>query len=78
MRLNNSVEQLTEKSEIYRLRLLNVDLKQQIQQYKQESQGVVTRQKVEEILNYFQKQQMKRELNLPTKEALDALESVQF
>jgi hypothetical protein len=34
VRLNNSVEQLTEKSEIYRLRLLNVDLKQQIQQYK--------------------------------------------
>ena len=31
VRLNNSVEQLTEKSEIYRLRLLNVDLKQQIQ-----------------------------------------------
>ena len=53
VKLNNSVEQLTEKSEIYKLRLLNVDLKQQIQSYKQESQGVVTRQKVEEILNYF-------------------------
>ena len=31
VKLNNSVEQLTEKSEIYKLRLLNVDLKQQIQ-----------------------------------------------
>ena len=27
VKLNNSVEQLTEKSEIYKLRLLNVDLK---------------------------------------------------
>ena len=39
VRLNNSTEQLTQQSEIYKLRLLNVDLKQQIQQYRQETSG---------------------------------------
>ena len=72
VRLNNSTEQLTEQSEMYKLRLLNIDLKQQIAEFKKESAGIVTRQRVEQILNHFQRQQ--RKLSTPTKEALEALE----
>ena len=43
VKLNNSTEQLTQHSEIYKLRLLNVDLKQQISEYRKEAAGMVTR-----------------------------------
>lgn len=78
VRLNNSTEQMTQQSEVYKLRLLNVDLKQQIAEYKQEAAGMVTRQRVEQILNYFQRPQVSRQLSVATKEALEALEQINF
>lgn len=39
---------------------------------------MVTRQRVEQILNYFQKQQVSRQLNIASKEALEALEQLNF
>lgn len=39
---------------------------------------MVTRQRVEQILNYFQRQQISRQLSTATKEALEALEQINF
>ena len=39
---------------------------------------MVTRQRVEQILNHFQRQQISSKLNLATKEALEALEQINF
>lgn len=55
VKLNTATDDLTQNNEIYKLKLLNIDLKQQISDLKQDSQGKVTRQRVDEILSYFQK-----------------------
>lgn len=53
VKLNSATDNLTQNNEVYKLKLLNLDLKQQITDLKQETQGVVTRQKVDEILSFF-------------------------
>jgi hypothetical protein len=53
VKLNSSIEELTQNNELYKLKLLNLDLKQQLTDLKTESKGVVTRQKVDDILGYF-------------------------
>ena len=43
VKLNNAVEELTQNNEVYKLKLLNIDLKQQLLEFRKETQGVVTR-----------------------------------
>lgn len=78
VKLNAAIDDLTQNNEIYKLKLLNLDLKQQVADLRLESQGTVTRQKVEEILTYYQRVTQRYDLQPPTKDALEALESLQF
>lgn len=55
VKLNAATEDLTQNNEVYKLKLLNLDLKQQVAGLRTESQGVVTRQKVEEVLSFYQR-----------------------
>jgi hypothetical protein len=78
VKLNAATDDLTQNNEVYKLKLLNLDLKQQVADLRLESQGAVTRQKVEEILSYYQRVTQRFELQPSTKDALEALESIQF
>lgn len=78
VRLNSAIEDLTQNNELYKLKLLNLDLKQQVTDLKKETKGQVNRQHVDDILGFFQKVQQRMDLQQPTKEALEALEFLQF
>ena len=53
-RLNQASDQMSEESELYKLKLVNVNLRQKVSEYQKENQGRVTRQRVEEILSFYQ------------------------
>ncbi len=55
VKLNAATDDLSQNNEVYKLKLLNLDLKQQINDLKKESQGIITRQRVEEIISSYQR-----------------------
>ena len=78
VKLNAATDDLSQNNEVYKLKLLNLDLKQQINDLKKESQGIITRQRVEEIISSYQRFSQRFELQQTTKDALEAIESLQF
>jgi hypothetical protein len=78
VKLNAATDDLSQNNEVYKLKLLNLDLKQQINDLKKESQGIITRQRVEEIISSYQRFAQRFELQQTTKDALEAIESLQF
>ena len=53
-RLNQASDALTEETEIYKVKLINVALRQKINELELESKGRVTRQRIEEIISCYQ------------------------
>jgi hypothetical protein len=78
-RLNQSSDQMSEENETYKLKLVNVNLRQKMNELQQESQGRVTRQLVEEILGFFQQIKSSESNGVDSfKESVEALEQINF
>lgn len=75
VKLNNGVEQLQKQNELYRLKLLNQDLKEQNYQLKQEVEAHFTQEKVNNILNFITNDHML--MNMLSEESLSILSKVQ-
>ena len=73
-KLNQASDQLCKDQEVFRLRLLNVDLQAQVSALEKEHSGVVTRKVVQDVLGYWQKHAS----DPSVKSVLDALEQLHF
>jgi hypothetical protein len=70
---------MSEENETYKLKLVNVNLRQKMNELQQESQGRVTRQLVEEILGFFQQIKSSESNGVDSfKESVEALEQINF
>lgn len=75
VKLNNGVEQLQKKDELYRLKLLNQDLKEQNFNLRTEIEVQFTQKKVNEILDFITNDHML--MNMLSEDALNILSKVQ-
>lgn len=75
VKLNNGAEQLSRQNELYRLKLLNQDLREQLYITKQESQRQLTQDKVNEIIEKLTADQLL--MNMLSQDALNVLSKIQ-
>ena len=75
VKLNNGAEQLSRQNELYRLKLLNQDLREQLYKAKHELQKQLTQDKVNEILEKLTADQLL--MNMLSQDALNVLSKIQ-